>query len=93
MKKAIQLVLLSSCLIITGCDSEPSYNDNYEEVVQEIVSKDDSVKVLTKELKGINDDGSYLVQVEIKAEEQDEIYQIYCRIDQKGAILNTYEGI
>ena len=93
MKKAIQLVLLSSCLIITGCGSEPSYNDNYEEVVQEIVSKDDSVKVLTKELKGINDDGSYLVQVEIKVEEQDEIYQIYCRIDQKGAILNTYEGI
>ena len=94
MKKALQLVLISSCLLVTGCTGESASNNTYEEVVQEVISTDDSVKVLTKDLIGINDDGSYLVQVEVKVgDDVENLYQIYCRIDQNGAILNTYEDI
>ena len=89
----MKLFLLSSCLLVTGCGRDSSNNSTYEEVIQEVISKDDAVRVLTKELLGINDDGSYLVQAEIVVGEQEELYQIYCRIDQNGAILNTYEDI
>ena len=83
MKKALNLVLLSGCLVMTGCGSNSSNNNTYEtykEVVQETISEDASTKVLTKELVGMNDDGSYLVQVEVKVGEQEDIYQMYCRI-------------
>lgn len=96
MKKALNLVLLSGCLVMTGCGSNSSNNNTYEtykEVVQETISEDASTKVLTKELVGMNDDGSYLVQVEVKVGEQEDIYQMYCRIDGNGAILDIYEDI
>lgn len=97
MKKTIKLILLSGCLMATGCGNTSSEmnntNDNNEEIVVEVVSEDGKMKVLTKELVGVNDDGTYLVKVVVKQGKEEEIKELFCRIDKEGNILNTYENV